>query len=99
MEDVLTRGWDQLVDRVGGPLTFRLVIQPVVAVVLAVRSGLHDAGEGRPAFFWAGPSSWTHRRDLLRHGWKDVGKLFIVAVVLDVIYQVVVLHWCTRGRR
>ena len=29
----------------------------------------------------------------MRQLWKDVGKLFLVAVVLDVVYQIIVLHW------
>jgi hypothetical protein len=37
LKDILSRGWDDLIARVGGPLTFRLVIQPAVAVFLAVR--------------------------------------------------------------
>jgi hypothetical protein len=31
-----------------------------------------------------------HRPELLRQGWKDVGKVFILAVVLDSIYQLIV---------
>ena len=30
---------------------------------------------------------------MLRQTWEDVCKLFMVAIVLDVIYQVIVLHW------
>ena len=29
----------------------------------------------------------------MRTGWKSVSKIFILAVVLDVIYQVIVYHW------
>ena len=31
-----------------------------------------------------------HRRELLRQGWKDVGTVFIVALILDAIYQLIV---------
>ena len=34
-----------------------------------------------------------HRRQLLQSGWKDVGKVFIIAIVIDVAYQVVALQW------
>lgn len=98
MDDLITRGWNDLVARVGGPLTFRLVIQPAVAVFLAIRSGLNDAREGRPVFFWTVVFSPAERLYLLRHGWKEVGKLFIVAVVLDVIYQVMVFRWVYLGQ-
>lgn len=30
--------------------------------------------------------------ELLRYGWKDIGKFFVAAVILDVIYQLVMLH-------
>jgi hypothetical protein len=43
MEDMISRDWEDLVGRVGGPLTFRLVIQPTVPVILAIRAGLEDA--------------------------------------------------------
>jgi hypothetical protein len=30
---------------------------------------------------------------MLRNLWKIAGKIFVVAVVLDVVYQLAVLHW------
>jgi hypothetical protein len=30
---------------------------------------------------------------MLRNLWKLVGKVFIVAIVLDVVYQLILLHW------
>jgi hypothetical protein len=39
MEQLLERIWHDLGGRVGGPLTFRLIIQPIVAIFLAVRAG------------------------------------------------------------
>jgi hypothetical protein len=36
MEDVLSRVWENLIGRAGGPLTLRLLIQPTVATVLAI---------------------------------------------------------------
>lgn len=33
-----------------------------------------------------------HRRELRRHGWKHIGKVFVAVVILDVIYQLVMLH-------
>ena len=64
MEDIISRGWEALyAARIGGPLTFRLLIQPVVAVFLGIRSGLKDAKEGRPGLF--GPCSWTRRNSVI----------------------------------
>jgi hypothetical protein len=74
-------------------LHFRFILQPVVAVLLAVRAGCRDARQGRPAFFWTAVREPTQRLFLMRQLWKDVGKLFLVAVVLDVIYQILALPW------
>lgn len=90
MEEILKRVWENLVGRSVGPMNFRLVIQPVVAIILAIRAGVKDAREGRPAFFWAVLSHRHYRPELLRHGWQDVGKVFILAMILDAIYQLIV---------
>ena len=54
MEEFLARFWTNIVERVGGPMTFRIVLQPAMATLLACRAGLKDAREGRPPFL--GPS-------------------------------------------
>ena len=73
-----------------GPLKFRLIIQPTVATIIAIRAGLRDAREGRTPFTWALLSDKGHRREHLRHGWRDVSKVFITATIVDVIYQLIV---------
>ena len=93
MEETLMRVWNDLVGRVGGPLTLRLVIQPTVATLLALRAGLKDGRQGRRPYFWNVLLNLDERKDLLREGWKDVGKLFGMAVVLDTVYQLVVVRW------
>jgi hypothetical protein len=97
VEDTFVRGWDDLIARDDGPLQFRLILQPTVAVLLAIRAGWRDAREGRPLYFWTVVGNATQRRLLLRQGWRDVGKLFLVAIVLDVIYQILVMHWLYPG--
>ena len=46
MEDLLTRIFENLIDRVSGPMKFRLILQPLMATIFAIRSGLKDAKEG-----------------------------------------------------
>jgi hypothetical protein len=53
--------------------------------------------EGRPPYFWTIVTDPAQRRELLRQEWKDVGKVFIFAVVLDVIYQFIVVRWLYPG--
>jgi hypothetical protein len=97
MDDMLARIWEDLGGRVGGPLSFRLLLQPLVAMVLAIRAGLEDARTGRPPYFWAIVTHPDHRRDLLREGWKAVAKVFVIAAIIDAVYQVMVFRWVYPG--
>ena len=90
MDEILRRVWENLIGRPTGPINFRLLIQPCLAIFFAVRSGLKDAREGRPAFFWGVFFKPGHRDELLNQGWKDVGKVFITSMLLDAIYQLIV---------
>jgi hypothetical protein len=47
-DDLLTRFWTDLVGRLTGPMTFRLILQPLMAILIAVRDGVKDAREDRP---------------------------------------------------
>jgi hypothetical protein len=74
-------------------MAFRLILQPIAASIIAMRSGLKDARQGRPLYFWSIFSDPLHRRELIREGWKDIVKVFIAAVVIDLIYQLTVFRW------
>jgi hypothetical protein len=97
MEEFFTRVSQDLIARVSGPLQFRLVLQPAMAVFFAVRAGLHDAAEKRPAYFWAIFTDKAQRKDLLKEGWKAIGKVFVIAMIVDSIYQFMVLRWLYPG--
>lgn len=97
MDEVLLRLAENLIDRVSGPMHFRVLLQPAVAVFLAVRAGLADARAGKPPYFWSMLSDPVHRADMLKNGWKDVSKVFILAVVLDVVYQYIVAKFVYPG--
>ena len=43
MDEMLARLWENLGGRIGGPLSFRLILQPTIAIVLAIKAGLSDA--------------------------------------------------------
>ena len=93
MEEFLSMRLEDLLGRLHGPMNVRIYIQPAIAAILAILAGLRDAREGKPAFFWALFSSNPHdRRGLLREAWKDIAKVFAVAIALDVVYQFMVLR-------
>lgn len=90
LEEALTRGWENLVGRWDGPMSFRIFIQPSVAIFLAIRAGLRDARLGKPSILCDLLSDPATRQERFHQVWKDVGTVFIVALVLDSIYQVIV---------
>jgi hypothetical protein len=89
MDNVWMRIADNLAGRVTGPMKFRLVLQPVMAAIFAIRSGLADARAGRPPYFWSLISDPSQRSAMIKDGWKSVGKVFVLALVLDVVYQII----------
>jgi len=84
--------WEEIAARPDGPLAGRFYLQPAMATFFAIRDGLKDARNGRPPYFWALFTDPAHRREMLRDGWKSIGKIFVIAVVLDLVYQLIVLH-------
>ena len=98
MDDFLARTFHDLVGRAYGPMNIRLVVQPLVAGFLAIRAGLRDARAGNPPYLWALAFDSAHRRALLHEGWKDIAKIFVVAVILDVVYQLIAFHAIRFGQ-
>lgn len=93
MDELIARYVGDLTARVSGPMWLRFILQPTIAAFFALRAGLKDARTGQPAYFWAVLNNPAHRGALLRDGWKDVAKVFVIALVLDTIYQLTQLHW------
>jgi len=93
MDPLIARISENLVARITGPMKLRLVLQPCMAIFFAIRGGLNDARAGKPAYFWALFSHQRERVAMLKEGWKSVGKVFILAVVLDVVYQLIEHRW------
>lgn len=90
--EMITQGVQHLYDRADGPLHFRLVIMPTVVSLLAIRAGLRDARQGRSTFMWTVLTNPAKRPQFFRSAVKDIGRIFIVAVVLDTVYQLLVLR-------
>jgi len=70
----------------------RFYLQPLMAIFFAVHDGLDDARTGRPAYFWAVCTAPGHRREMIQDGWKSIGKIFIVSLILDTVYALIVFH-------
>jgi hypothetical protein len=94
--------WQRFVEnlfaRLSGPLHFRIIVQPLMATIFAAIDGLKDAKAGRPTYFWELLSTPQDRRELVQEGWKSVGKIFILAIILDVVYQLKFIRGFIGGK-
>jgi hypothetical protein len=97
MDHLWERVGSQLIERVSGPMKFRLVLQPCMASFFAIRAGLMDAKLGKPPYLWSLLMHPGNRMAQLKDGWQSVGKVFILAVVLDVVYQIIELRFVYVG--
>ena len=91
--DLVARVWEQLAGRIEGPFAFRFVCQPLVAAILALRAGIADAQDQRVPYLWSVLSDPLQRPQLIREGIKDLTRVFVFAIGLDVAYQVIVFRW------
>jgi hypothetical protein len=87
VSDVLDRACRTFLGGPSGALRFRFVMQPLVAATLAWRAGRRDARAGRPPFLWDLASGKGHRRELVARGWRDIERVFFVAMAVDLVYQ------------
>lgn len=98
MEERLRQLLPDLIGRVHGPFAFRLLLQPLSAAIIACRAGLRDARSGHPAYGWTVLSNPVERRDLLIEGWRELSRVFLIAVAIDLIYEWVVFREIYPGQ-
>lgn len=87
LQGLLSRLWSDLVARPGGPLEFRLLLQPLVAALLAVRDGMRDARTGRSPYFWTLVHDPARRPERLRDGVRATFRVVLLGVAIDAFYQ------------
>jgi len=97
MDDMVTRFTTNIIARTEGPLHFRILLQPAMAMFFAFLDGRRDARTGAPPYFWSLVTVPEHRAEMVRNGWKSIGKVFIFAMVLDAIYQWIVQRFIYPG--
>lgn len=91
MEELFTRVWDNLLSRTEGPLNLRFYIQPAISLIFTIRAGLADARAGAVPYLWRFLVSKGKRSAVVKEGWSHVGKVFLMGVTLDVVYQLIAL--------
>ncbi len=92
MKIILANLATDLITRLDGPLHFRFFLQPIMAIFFAFRDGRLDVQQNRDPYGWSILTKPRHRQFLLKNGWKGIYKVFILALVLDFIYQFMALR-------
>lgn len=77
--------------RLAGPGRFRFIMQPAVAIILGVLSGLSDARAGRPPYLYGVVFHKSLRGELVRTGFETVVNLLLMGVLLDAVFQWIIL--------
>jgi hypothetical protein len=85
--DVHQRIWADIVDRSRGPMRFRFLLQPIMATLAALWDGINDARSNRPPYFWSLFTGAGHRTELLWQALMSTGRLILLGLAMDTIYQ------------
>jgi hypothetical protein len=93
MQEMLSRFVGDIVGRIDGPMASRLILQPLIASMIAVRDGVEDAREGRPPYLATFVSRSFQRFRLLREAFKSILRVLLVAILFDAVYQALVYRW------
>lgn len=88
----LQRIWRNLLDRPGGPMTFRFILQPVMVTIAAVRDGLRDARTGRSPFLWTMLTQPAKVQGRLNEGLIATARIILLGLAMDLVYQVIVFE-------
>lgn len=89
--EVHERIWRHIVERPDGPMSFRFLLQPIMASVAALHDGVKDARLGRAPYFWTVLSDPAERGGRLREGIVSTARIILLGLGMDAIYQYMVL--------
>jgi hypothetical protein len=85
--EVWHRQWQDLTGRPGGSMSFRFILQPIMATIAAVHDGINDARLGRSPFFWTVLTSPEKRAGRLQEGLVSTARIILLGLGMDAIYQ------------
>src|SRR3954453_23008968 len=88
---VVLRIFRDLFNRPSEPMSFRFILQPVMALIAALRDGVKDARTGRSPYFWTIVSEPGKRDGRLREGLNATTRILLLLLAMDVIYQIMVI--------
>lgn len=72
-------------------MSLRFALQPLMAIIAALHDGIKDARTGRSPYLWTMLTSRTERGSRFREGLIATGRTILMGLVMDTIYQAIVL--------
>lgn len=88
--EVLGRIWQNMLDRPSGPMTFRFVLQPIMAAIAALYDGIRDAQGGRSHYLWTILTRSEKRMGRLHEGLISTARIILLGLCMDSFYQFIV---------
>ena len=85
--EVIVRIWRNLVGRTDGSMTFRFVLQPIMATLAACLDGVKDARTGRTPFLWTVVNVPAKRAIRLNEAMIATARIILLGLIMDTIYQ------------
>lgn len=76
-----------ILERPAGPMTFRFLLQPMMAAALAAVDGVRDARAGSPPYFWSLTAMPSERTARLNEGIMATARIILLGLGMDLIYQ------------
>jgi hypothetical protein len=84
--------WENVLARPRQSLALRFILQPAMATILALRDGITDARSGHMLDGRTMISDPAKRFARLREGIEAIGKIFLIAIAIDIGYQAIELN-------
>ncbi len=75
--------------RLSGPGSLRFILQPLMSVFFGIKDGITDAKLGNDPFLFSLFKS-SEKKSKLKEAFKSVGKVFIIAIILDIIFYYII---------
>lgn len=76
-----------LVERLNGPFSLRLLLQPTMALLFAIKDGRKDAATDAAPYLTALMGEKGERRQTLASAWASLSKVLVMAFALDCAFQ------------
>ena len=83
---------EELPQRFTGPGRLRFILQPMFAIVLGILGGLADVKVGNPHYLFGLLFGGRRRRELLRSGLAAIRNLVAMAIIMDIVFQLILYH-------